>query len=98
MNKKYIVRLTDEERAICEATVKKETGKRSSTGWSALRSTGVPAAREVTPERAIETRTSFGQATPVESRATPPGLPRYRSRPRKEPCGVSAEFFVPRVP
>ena len=27
MNKKYIVRLTDEERAICEATVKKETGK-----------------------------------------------------------------------
>src|SRR5829696_8500755 len=27
MNKKYIVRLTDEERAICEATVKKETGR-----------------------------------------------------------------------
>jgi hypothetical protein len=27
MNKKYIVRLTDEERAICEASVKKETGK-----------------------------------------------------------------------
>jgi hypothetical protein len=27
MNKKYIVRLTDEERAVCEATVKKETGK-----------------------------------------------------------------------
>ena len=27
MNKKYIVRLTDEERAICEATVKKEKGK-----------------------------------------------------------------------
>lgn len=27
MNKKYIVRLTDEERTICEATVKKETGK-----------------------------------------------------------------------
>jgi hypothetical protein len=27
MNKKYIVRLTDEERAICEATIKKETGK-----------------------------------------------------------------------
>ena len=27
MNKKYIVRLTDEERAICEATVKQETGK-----------------------------------------------------------------------
>ena len=27
MNKKYIVRLTDEERAICEATVQKETGK-----------------------------------------------------------------------
>ena len=26
MNKKYIVRLTDDERAICEATVKKETG------------------------------------------------------------------------
>ena len=24
MNKKYIVRLTDEERAVCEATVKKE--------------------------------------------------------------------------
>jgi hypothetical protein len=27
MNKKYIVRLTKEERAICEATIKKETGK-----------------------------------------------------------------------
>lgn len=27
MNKKYIVRLTDEERAICEATIKKERGK-----------------------------------------------------------------------
>ena len=27
MNKKYIVRLTDEERAVCEATIKKETGK-----------------------------------------------------------------------
>src|SRR5438067_1978644 len=27
MNKKYIVRLTDEERAICEVTIKKETGK-----------------------------------------------------------------------
>ena len=27
MNKKYIVRLTDGERAICEATVEKETGK-----------------------------------------------------------------------
>ena len=27
MNKKYIVRLTDEERAICESTIKKETGK-----------------------------------------------------------------------
>jgi Homeodomain-like domain len=27
MNKKYIVRLTDEERAVCEATVKKEKGK-----------------------------------------------------------------------
>jgi hypothetical protein len=27
MNKTYIVRLTDEERAICEATIKKETGK-----------------------------------------------------------------------
>ena len=27
MNKKYVVRLTDEERAVCEATIKKETGK-----------------------------------------------------------------------
>src|SRR2546423_15450394 len=27
MNKKYIVRLTNEERAICETTIKKETGK-----------------------------------------------------------------------
>ena len=27
MNKKYIVRLTDEERAICERTIKKEKGK-----------------------------------------------------------------------
>ncbi|HVA45953.1 MAG TPA: hypothetical protein VNH11_06160 [Pirellulales bacterium] len=27
MNKKYIVRLTDEERAVCEATIKKEAGK-----------------------------------------------------------------------
>ena len=27
MNKRYIVRLTDEERAVCEATVKKEKGK-----------------------------------------------------------------------
>jgi hypothetical protein len=27
MNKKYIVRLTDEERTICEATIKKETGR-----------------------------------------------------------------------
>lgn len=27
MNKKYIVRLTDAERAICEATIQKETGK-----------------------------------------------------------------------
>ena len=27
MNKKYIVRLTDDERAICEATVKNEKGK-----------------------------------------------------------------------
>src|ERR1700716_3330493 len=27
MNKKYVVRLTDEERSICEATVKKEKGK-----------------------------------------------------------------------
>jgi hypothetical protein len=27
MNKKYIVRLTDEERSICEATIKKEKGK-----------------------------------------------------------------------
>jgi hypothetical protein len=27
MNKKYIVRLTDEERAICEATIKTESGK-----------------------------------------------------------------------
>jgi hypothetical protein len=27
MNKKYIVRLSDEERAVCEATIKKETGK-----------------------------------------------------------------------
>ena len=26
MNKKYIVRLTDEERAICETTIKKEKG------------------------------------------------------------------------
>jgi hypothetical protein len=26
MNKKYIVRLTDEERAICEATIKEEKG------------------------------------------------------------------------
>jgi hypothetical protein len=27
MNKKYIVRLTDEERVVCEATVKREKGK-----------------------------------------------------------------------
>ena len=27
MNKKYIVRLTDEERGICEATIKNEKGK-----------------------------------------------------------------------
>ena len=27
MNKKYIVRLTDEERAVCEATIGTETGK-----------------------------------------------------------------------
>jgi hypothetical protein len=27
MNKKYIVRLTDEERAVCEATIKREKGK-----------------------------------------------------------------------
>lgn len=27
MNKKYIVRLTDEERAICETTIKNEKGK-----------------------------------------------------------------------
>jgi hypothetical protein len=27
MNKKYVVRLTDEERTVCEATVKKEKGK-----------------------------------------------------------------------
>jgi hypothetical protein len=27
MNKKYIVRLTDEERTICEVTIKKETGR-----------------------------------------------------------------------
>jgi len=27
MSKKYVVRLTDEERAVCEATVKKEKGK-----------------------------------------------------------------------
>jgi homeodomain-containing protein len=27
MYKKYIVRLTDEERAVCEATIKKENGK-----------------------------------------------------------------------
>src|SRR3989339_546386 len=27
MNKKYIVRLTDEERAVCEVTVKNEKGK-----------------------------------------------------------------------
>ena len=27
MNKKYLVRLTNEERAVCEATVKNETGK-----------------------------------------------------------------------
>ncbi len=27
MNKKYIVRLTDEERAVCEATIEKERGK-----------------------------------------------------------------------
>jgi hypothetical protein len=27
MNKKYIVRLTDEERTICEATIKKEKGR-----------------------------------------------------------------------
>jgi hypothetical protein len=27
MNKKYIVRLTDEERAVCEATIQKEKGK-----------------------------------------------------------------------
>jgi Homeodomain-like domain len=27
VNKKYIVRLTDEERAVCEATIAKETGK-----------------------------------------------------------------------
>ena len=27
MNKKHIVRLMDGERAICEATIKKETGK-----------------------------------------------------------------------
>jgi hypothetical protein len=27
MNKKYIVRLTEEERAVCEATIKKEKGK-----------------------------------------------------------------------
>ena len=27
MNKKYVVRLTDEERAVCEATIKKETGR-----------------------------------------------------------------------
>lgn len=27
MNKKYIVRLTDEERAVCESTIKNEKGK-----------------------------------------------------------------------
>ena len=27
MNKKYIVRLTDEERAVCEATIKEEKGR-----------------------------------------------------------------------
>ena len=27
MTKKYVVRLTSEERAVCEATIKKETGK-----------------------------------------------------------------------
>ena len=27
MNKKYIVRLTDDERAACQATIEKETGK-----------------------------------------------------------------------
>lgn len=36
MNKKYIVRLTDEERAICEATVKKEKGKSESCGGDDL--------------------------------------------------------------
>lgn len=50
--------------------------RRGSAGWLAWQPTGVPEAPQVTPERTHDTKTSRGKATPVDSEANQPGLPR----------------------
>ena len=52
---------------------------RSSTGWPALGPTGVPEAPDVTHGAALAAETSYGKATPVDSKANQPGLPRCSS-------------------
>jgi hypothetical protein len=88
MNKKYIVRLTDEERAVCEATIKKETGKseklRRATillkadadgpAWDDAKISEAAGCRTRTVEnvRQAFVREGFAEALARKKRATPP--------------------------
>ena len=88
MNKKYIVRLTDEERTICEATIKKETGKseklRRATillkadadgpAWGDSKISEAVGCRTRTVEnvRQAFVREGFAEALTRKKRATPP--------------------------
>jgi hypothetical protein len=88
MNKKYIVRLTDEERTICEATIKKETGKseklRRATillkavadgpAWGDAKISAAVGCRTRTVEnvRQAFVREGFAGALARKQRATPP--------------------------
>jgi len=87
MNKKYIVRLTSAERAICEATVKQETGKSQKLSRVSTRSLS-----------ALESPTSRNRWTnrlPVPSSRQPTGLAATRaSRGATLACGSSGRFMM----
>jgi len=88
MNKKYIVRLTAEEQAACEATIKKETGrseklrratillKANADGptWNDVKISEMVGCRTRTVEnvRQAFVQEGFGAALNRKSRATPP--------------------------
>ena len=88
MNKKYTVRLTAEQRAICEATIKKETGKSEKlrratillkadvegSGWNDAKISEAVGCRRQTVEnvRQAFVLEGFEAALVRKKRATPP--------------------------